>query len=129
MHQKCQDALALCARFGKPHLFITGTTNPTWAEITRHLRPGQSAHDRSEITNRVFHMKLNQIINLIEKGFFYQLQGRCHSIEWQKRGLTHFHLIVWFQLPDGFIFTPHHVDNMISAELPPDGTVLCQIIE
>ena len=74
-------------------------------------------------------MKLNQIIELIEKSFFYQLQGRCHSIEWQKRGLTHFHLIVFFQLPHDFVVTPNHVDNIISAEIPLPGTALHFIIE
>ena len=74
-------------------------------------------------------MKLNQIIELIEKGFFYQLQGRCLFIEWQKCGLTHFHLIVFFQLPHDFVFTPDYVDNIISAEIPLHGTALCSIIE
>ena len=74
-------------------------------------------------------MKLNQIIELIEKGFFYQLQGRCHSIKWQKHGLTHFQLIVFFQLPHDFVFTPYHVDNLISAEIPPYGTALHSIIK
>jgi hypothetical protein len=41
MHQKCQDALALCGRFGKPHLLITGTTNPDWPEIKAQLQQGR----------------------------------------------------------------------------------------
>ena len=74
-------------------------------------------------------MKLNQILELIVKGFFYQLQGMCHSIERQKRGKTHFHLIVFFQLPHDFVFTPYHVDNIISAEIPLPGTALHSIIK
>jgi Helitron helicase-like domain at N-terminus len=51
MHKRCLDALTLYAKFGKPHLFITGTTNPKWTEITNALLPGQIVHDRPDIAN------------------------------------------------------------------------------
>jgi hypothetical protein len=129
MHRKCQDALALCGRFGKPHLFITGTTNPDWPEINAQLQPGQTAHDRPDIANRVFHCKLSQMIKMIENGLFFPTKAQGHSIEWQKWGLTHFHLIVWFVLSPTTQITSEFIDNIISAEIPPEGTLLYDIIK
>jgi len=87
MHRKCQDALALCGRFGKPYLFITGTTNPDWPEINAQLQPGQTVHDRPDIANRVFHCKLSQMIKMIENGLLFPTKVQGHSIEWQKWGM------------------------------------------
>jgi hypothetical protein len=38
------------------------------------------------------------MIKMIENGLFFPTKAQGHSIEWQKWGLTHFHLIVWFVL-------------------------------
>lgn len=48
------DALALARQLGKPDLMITATTNPNWPELKSMLRPGQSAVEAPQITNRVF---------------------------------------------------------------------------
>jgi hypothetical protein len=74
-------------------------------------------------------MKMNQTIQMIKKGLFYNVKAHSHLVEWQKHGLTHCLLIVWFDLPIGFEFTPHFIDSMISTELPPLGTSLREIIE
>ena len=62
MHQHYQDAISLLRRFGKPHLFITMTTNPDWREIKENLRPGEKAIDRPDIVARVFKLKKQQLI-------------------------------------------------------------------
>lgn len=37
MFNNCQDAQALCKRYGYPDLFLMITCNPKWVEIQRHL--------------------------------------------------------------------------------------------
>ncbi|KAJ3708378.1 hypothetical protein LUZ61_012083 [Rhynchospora tenuis] len=57
-----QDALAICRSLGPPHLFITFTCNPAWAEIRRNLIGTQQPSDRPDLVCRVFKMKLNEMI-------------------------------------------------------------------
>ncbi len=66
MHKKCQDALSLCARFGKPHMFIMFTTNPDWPEIKQQSKPHQTIHNWPDITNRVFKKKLDFLIEQLD---------------------------------------------------------------
>ncbi|KAJ3698202.1 hypothetical protein LUZ61_001907 [Rhynchospora tenuis] len=118
MYQNYQDAIAVCRHLGPPHLFITFTCNPAWPEITRNLMPGQRASDRPDLVCRVFKMKVNQMVRDIKDGeFFGPISGLIYSIEFQKRGLPHVHIIVWLRnrasLSDG-----SSIDRFISAELP-----------
>src|SRR5207302_6082726 len=62
MYQLYQDAMAIVSYFGKPDLFITFTCNPKWPEITRELLPHQTAADKPDLTARVFHMKLQELL-------------------------------------------------------------------
>jgi len=78
MHKKCQDALSLCARFGKPHMFITFTTNPDWPEIKQQLKPCQTIHNQPDIANRIFKEQLDFLIEQLDSGFFLPLNGRPH---------------------------------------------------
>lgn len=48
------DSLALARQRGKPDMMVTATCNPNWPEIRSQLRPGQSASEVPQITNRVF---------------------------------------------------------------------------
>ncbi|KAF8050757.1 hypothetical protein N665_1890s0003 [Sinapis alba] len=84
-------------QFGNPDLFITMTANPNWQEIKEHLATydGDSPNDRPVIKCRVFKIK----------------------IEFQKRGLPHAHILLWFGNSSR---TPsaEEVDKIISAELP-----------
>lgn len=43
-----------------------------------------------------------------------------HTIEWQKRGLPHAHILVTLAVGDRFL-TPSQIDSVICAELPPRG--------
>lgn len=54
-------------------------------------------------------------MNLLTKGQIFGVV-RCHmfSIEWQKRGLPHVHILLW--LRDRF--TSNQIDSVISAEIP-----------
>ena len=114
MHQQSLDLIALYQTFGHPHLFITMTTNPNWPEIQKHLKPGETALDRPELVTRVFNAKKRQMIKDIEEGMIFgRFKARTHSIEFQKRGFPHVHLIVWLDRDKHF--TPQELDKIICA--------------
>lgn len=90
MHQLYQDAMSIVRKFGKPDLFITFTCNPNWPEIKSALFNGQSPADRPDLTARVFHQKLKELLNdIVEKEVFGKPLAYVYVIEFQKRGLPH----------------------------------------
>ncbi|CAN6928190.1 unnamed protein product, partial [Brassica oleracea] len=93
--EKYHDAMAICREYGNPDLFITMMANPNWKEIKEHLEiyGGDSPNDRPDI------------------------ECPLHRIEFQKRGLPHAHILLWFGNSSR---TPssEEVDEIISAELP-----------
>ncbi|KAF8059640.1 hypothetical protein N665_1227s0016 [Sinapis alba] len=118
--EKYHDAMAICREFGNPDLFITMTANPNWKEIKEHLAAygGDSPNDRPDIECRVFKMKLDELLEDFKKGtFFKPYTAALHRIEFQKRGLPHAHILLWF---GNTTRTPSadEVDKIISAELP-----------
>ena len=117
---KHQDGMAILRKFRKPDLFITMTCNPKWPEIQQELMPGQSAHDRPDIVARVFKLKKDQLMrDLIHGQVLGQVNGFLWTVESQKRGLPHIHILLILSDHDRLI-TPEFVDNVISAEIPPD---------
>lgn len=69
MFNNCQDAMAICRKFGYPDLFITATCNSGWPEIQRFVRDKNlKAEDRPDICVRVFKMKLDILICDLRKG-------------------------------------------------------------
>ena len=119
-HMHFLDAMAICREHGRPEFFITMTCNPKWPEITDQLRPGQVAEDRPEVVARVFRQKLDALLDVINKGaVFGQVIAHLATIEFQKRGLPHAHILVIVAEGDR-LTTPEEVDSVICAELPPD---------
>ncbi|GAA0164736.1 hypothetical protein LIER_20297 [Lithospermum erythrorhizon] len=51
--------MALVQEYGKPDIFLTMTCNPNWIEIKEYLKPGEEAHNRSDLLCRVFKDKLS----------------------------------------------------------------------
>ncbi|CAI6353884.1 unnamed protein product [Macrosiphum euphorbiae] len=98
MHEKTMDAMTYVRNFGTPNLFITFTCNPNWMEIKRELKHGQTTQDRHDIIARVFHQKIKVLMNLIVKHrIFGETQCYMYTVEWQKSGLPHVHLLpYWF---------------------------------
>uniref|UniRef100_A0A0D3BDU0 Helitron helicase-like domain-containing protein n=1 Tax=Brassica oleracea var. oleracea TaxID=109376 RepID=A0A0D3BDU0_BRAOL len=98
--EKYHDAMAICRKYGNPDLFITMTANPNWREIREHLDRygGDSPNDRPDIE-------------------CWPYTAALHRIEFQKRGLPHAHILLWFGNSSR---TPssEEVDEIISAELP-----------
>ncbi|KAL8624599.1 hypothetical protein ACOMHN_045134 [Nucella lapillus] len=115
MFERTQDAMTYVRKYGRPDLFVTFTANPSWMEITSELMPGQGSQDRHDITARVFNLKLNKLKELIMEGrVFGDVQCYMHTIEWQKRGLPHAHILLWMTEK----LRPTEVDTFISAEIP-----------
>uniref|UniRef100_A0A1J3JG54 Helitron helicase-like domain-containing protein n=1 Tax=Noccaea caerulescens TaxID=107243 RepID=A0A1J3JG54_NOCCA len=122
MTQNYQDAMAICRAFGNPDLFITMTANPKWEEIQEHLeRAGNTtANDRPDLICRAFKMKLDAMLADIWDGtFFGEAKAVIYTIEFQKRGLPHAHMLVWLK-DDMRNPTSTDVDKIISAEIPDE---------
>ena len=113
MHERQMDAMAYIRKYGRPDLFVTMTTNPKWDEVTSNLLPGQEPQDRPELISRVFALKL---MKFLKGGAFGQLQCWLYSIEFQKRGLPHMHILLW--LSAAHKIRPDDIDKAISAEFP-----------
>ena len=108
-------------KYGHPDLFITTTTNPNWPEIKDNLLPGQDPQDRPDIVARVFKLKIQKLLEMLKSEMvFGKRQAWLYSIEWQKRGLPHCHLLLW--LSADHRITPDKIDHVICAEIP-DSTV------
>ena len=70
--------------------------------------------------DHVFHQKKKKLIKLIEKDqVFGKMRAYTYTIEFQKRGLRHCHLLVFLEWPSRETITPSLLDDVISAEIPP----------
>ena len=116
MHARQMDAMTYVRKFGRPDLFLTMTTNPKWDEITTNLLPGQESHDRPDLIARVFQLKLKKLMEFLKNDAFGEPQAWLYSIEFQKRGLPHAHILLW--LKPAFKIQPDAIDEVIVAEIP-----------
>ncbi|GBP80605.1 hypothetical protein EVAR_56782_1 [Eumeta japonica] len=74
----------------------------------------QKATDRHEIVARVFHLKVRKLKNVVTKGkVFGDVQCHTRSIEWQKRGLPHVHILIWLKEKP----LPNQIDSIIRAKI------------
>ena len=118
MYQKFQDAKTIVTKYGKPDIFLTITANPKWPEIQNNLLPHQSANDRPEIVSRVFNLKLKELLrDLLERHVLGHVTAFVYTIEFQKRGLPHAHMILFLADADK-PRTTQDINNLVSAEIP-----------
>ncbi|CAN0924935.1 ATP-dependent DNA helicase PIF1 [Linum grandiflorum] len=120
MQQLYQDGMAICRYYKNPDLFITFTCNAQWPEIIHAFKEDVGVHgeDKPMVIARIFRMRLEQLKEDLKEGQFF---GRSivdmHTVEFQKRGLPHVHIILW--LADEYKpKTVFMVDKIISSELP-----------
>lgn len=122
MHQRFQDSMAIAHFFKKIDIFLTITTNPNWPEIRQELLPGQQPYERPDLIARVFKMKKDALLHLItQKGIFGKSVAHIYSIEFQKRGLPHAHILI-FLAPDDQLSSPEAIDEVIWARWPDPET-------
>ena len=69
--EKAKEALTVVAEKGTATEFLTLTVNHQWREIQEMLLKGQSAFDRTEVVNQVFHEKLNVLLRNLRAGKYH----------------------------------------------------------
>ncbi|XP_019163618.1 PREDICTED: uncharacterized protein LOC109159959 [Ipomoea nil] len=119
MIQNYQDAMVICRWIGYPNLFITFTCNPKWPEIQRYVvKRNLRAEDRPDIVCRIFKMKLDFLIKEFKSGgIFGVFRAVIYTIEFQKRGLPHAHILLFLARKEVNSATSF-MDTIISAEIP-----------
>ena len=111
------DSLAIAANYGPPTFFITFTCNSDWPEIQSQLRSGQTFTDVPVVVCRVFKQKLARLMSTLHDMFpnagppLYSIT----SIEFQKRGLPHAHILLKYKLD---CIRPEDINQVISGSLP-----------
>lgn len=124
MYQLFQDSMAICCHCRKPDLFIIMTTNPNWPEIREALLKDQTkdgkrqeVSDRPDIVAHVFALKMEALLKDVRNGLFKKITGMVYTVEFQKRGLPHMHLLL-FLCQEDKIRNPKDVDDIVSAQIP-----------
>ena len=104
------------------------TANPAWPEIQGALLYGQSASDCPGLVVHIFYAKLQALIKDIEKGILGDINAYLYTIEFQKCGLPHAHIIVFLQ-PHAKLNTPEDIDSLMSSEFPLHNDDLLELIK
>ncbi|MBW0478347.1 hypothetical protein O181_018062 [Austropuccinia psidii MF-1] len=118
MIQLHQDTMALVKHFGRPSLFITITANPKWPEIQATLKNNEIPSDRPDLVSRIFQLRLNVLLrDLTVNKRLGSVVSYVYTIEFQKRGLPHAHIIMILaesRIPK----TVRDNDALVCAEIP-----------
>uniref|UniRef100_A0A0K0EGY7 Helitron_like_N domain-containing protein n=1 Tax=Strongyloides stercoralis TaxID=6248 RepID=A0A0K0EGY7_STRER len=119
MQQLYQDAISIVRKYGRPDLFITMTCNPKWPEIKKALGEFKDykleSIDAPLLIVRIFHLKMRALLNdILKKNLFGTIIAYVYTIEFQKRGLPHAHMLFTLK-HDEKLKTPEQIDNCISA--------------
>ncbi|CAJ2631977.1 unnamed protein product [Trifolium pratense] len=119
MIQNYQDAMTICGWAGHPDLFITFTCNHKWPELCGFLSKYKlKPKDRPDLVCRLFKIKLDHLIKEIKEGeIFGKVKAVIYTIEFQKRGLPHAHILVFLH-PGSRHVHPQDIDRIICAEIP-----------
>ena len=91
--------------------------NPRWPEILGSLRQGQQPSDRYDVVCRVFRLKFADLLSDIRSGALGKQIAFMYTVEWQKRGLPHVHMLVWLAAEDK-MRSPSDYDQVVCAEFP-----------
>src|SRR5438046_1287271 len=110
--------MAICRHYGHADFFITFTCNPKWNEITSNISPGSSPTDHPDVVSRVFNLNLKALMDdLLNKHVLGKTVADVLTIEFQKRGLLHAHILLVMNQADK-IRDVEFIDNIVCAEIP-----------
>ncbi|XP_022872070.1 uncharacterized protein LOC111391153 [Olea europaea var. sylvestris] len=118
MLRRYLDAITLVQRYEKSYLFITITCNPNWPEIKQELKYNDEVENRPDLIVRVSRAKLEELKNdLYKRNIFGPIIAHIYVIEFQKRGLSHAHLLLIFNCGHK-ISSTKQVHKIVSCEIP-----------
>eukprot|EP00795_Rhopilema_esculentum_P007312 gene7312-13008_t len=122
MNQNYHDAMTIVRKYGKPDIFLTMTAKPRWPEVIQNLLPHQQPSDQPGIIIHVFHLKLQELLrDILERNLLGHVKAYVYTIEFQKRGLPHTHMIIFLSEADK-PWDAQDVDRFVSAEIPDPRT-------
>ncbi|XP_076056367.1 uncharacterized protein LOC143034320 [Oratosquilla oratoria] len=93
--------------------------NPHWEELKQAVEAVgcniSRMYDRPDFVSRIFKLKVDSLMDdLTIKNVFGRVKAHLLSVEWQKRGLPHVHILLWMERH----VTADFVSRVISAEIP-----------
>ncbi|XP_044326825.1 uncharacterized protein [Triticum aestivum] len=101
MTEDFHDAVAVSQVHGSPDIFTTFACDPEWPERIETLEHGQKAVDGADITIQIHQMKLLDYLHTIRTGqVFGTVLAVVHTVEFQKTGVPHAHILVWQEKND-----------------------------
>ncbi|CAN1256874.1 ATP-dependent DNA helicase PIF1 [Linum perenne] len=101
-------------------IIVPSTFTAQWPELVNAFKDvvGTRSEDKPMLVARVFRMRLTLLReDLKKKCYFGRNLAGMHTVEFQKRGLPHAHIVIWLASSDK-PNTVDKVDKIISAELP-----------
>jgi hypothetical protein len=117
-----KDAMAMVAKFGRPDLFLTITSNPKWLDLINNIPEYDDINFRPDLIARIFKLYLAELlIDIKDRHIFGVAVAHIHVVEFQKRGLPHAHIIITLSEQDK-IRGAEVIDQLISAQIPDKET-------
>ena len=105
------------------------TGNENWKEVKDSLLSNQTPKDRPDLVNRVFWIKLKNLLKEIEKG---EIFGKVISVLWvvefQKLGKPHAHILVTLDEASK-LKTGSQIDECVCAERPHGNDELLELVD
>lgn len=116
--ERVQDCMAIVRRYHRPDFFVTFTCNPKWKDIVENISEGANATDYPDIVCRVFRLYLKELMkNLTKDHVLGRHVAHAYTVEFQKRGLPHAHILLIVENRDA-VDNPEKIDKVVSAFLP-----------
>ena len=78
----------------------------------------QQRAERYDVISRVFKLKLMQMLSDFKNGLLGPRAAEVMCVEWQKRGLPHAHILLFFTA-EAKLRDAADYDTVVCAEIPP----------
>ena len=114
MKIKKQDVFALIRKFNKLIFFITFICNSHWEKFERNLSDVVDIVNRFDLMIRVFQLKFKKFLrDFIERHVMRIINAHIYVIEFQKRDLSHAHILLIANSRDEF--DENNIDDVVHA--------------